>query len=144
MLELWEEKGHISKECPKKRANKGTGKYASSSRNNDDDYSEQLFIMQHMVNAMIADVHASEDVWYVDSGASNHMTSCGEWFREMNDLNAPGYVEIGDDTTHPIAHIGKVPLNMQDGKVKYLVDVLHVPNITKNLVSVGKMIEQGL
>ena len=77
----------MSKECPKKRANKGKGKkqhnnYASSSRNNDDDYSEQLFVMQH--NAMTADVHANEDVWYVDSGASNHMTSHGEWFREMN------------------------------------------------------------
>jgi hypothetical protein len=33
---------------------------------------------------------------------------------------------------------------MQDGKIKYLSDVLHVPNITKNLVSVGQMIEQGL
>ena len=28
--------------------------------------------------------------------------------------------------------------------MKYLADVLHVPNITKNLVSVGQMVEQGL
>lgn len=35
-------------------------------------------------------------------------------------------------------------LEMQDGKVKYLADVLHVPQITKNLVSVGQMVEQGL
>ena len=33
---------------------------------------------------------------------------------------------------------------MHDGKMKYLADVLHVPNITKNLVSVGQMIEHGL
>jgi len=32
---------------------------------------------------------------------------------------------------------------MQNGKMKYLSDVLHVSNITKNLVSVGQMIEQG-
>ncbi|MCO5602687.1 hypothetical protein L7F22_056823 [Adiantum nelumboides] len=32
----------------------------------------------------------------------------------------------------------------KDGNVKYLADVLHVPNITKNLVSVGQMVEQGL
>jgi hypothetical protein len=37
-----------------------------------------------------------------------------------------------------------VPLAMQDGKIKYLFDVLHVPNITKNLVFVGQMIKQGL
>ena len=32
---------------------------------------------------------------------------------------------------------------MTDGKVKYLADVLHVPNITKNWC-VGQMVEQGL
>ncbi len=53
-------------------------------------------------------------------------------------------MEIGDDTTHPITQIGKVPLSMQDGQTKYLKDVLHVPTITKNLVSVGQMVEQGL
>jgi len=42
-------------------------------------------------------------------------------------------VETGDDSVHPIAHVGKVPLSMQDGKMKYLVDV----HITKILVSVG-------
>jgi len=33
---------------------------------------------------------------------------------------------------------------MQDGQTKYLKDVLHVPTITKNLVSVSQMVEQGL
>ena len=58
--------------------------------------------------------------------------------------NPAGYVETGDDSVHPIAHTGNVPLTLQDGNVKYLADVLHVPNITKNLVSVGQMVEQGL
>ena len=33
---------------------------------------------------------------------------------------------------------------MQDGKMKYLLDALHVSNITKNLVSISQMVEQGL
>ena len=45
---------------------------------------------------------------------------------------------------HPIEHVGNVPLSMEDGKEKYMADVLHVPTITKNLVSVGQMVEQGL
>jgi hypothetical protein len=53
-------------------------------------------------------------------------------------------VETDDDTTHPITQIGKVPLSMQDGQTKYLKDVLHVPTITKKLVSVGQTVEQGL
>ncbi|MCO5548010.1 hypothetical protein L7F22_001466 [Adiantum nelumboides] len=54
------------------------------------------------------------------------------------------YVQTSDDTTHPIAHIDDVPLFTRNGKEKYLVDALHMPNITKNLVSVGHMVEQGL
>jgi hypothetical protein len=72
------------------------------------------------------------------------MTSHGEWFRDTKDLKTPWFVETGDDTTHPITQIGKVPLSMQDGQTKYLKDVLHVLTITKNLVSVGQMVEQGL
>ena len=60
-----------------------------------------------------------DNVWYVDSRASNHMRGHGEWFKEMQTLEKPGYVEIGDDTAHAIVHIGNVPLTMQDGKVKY-------------------------
>jgi len=80
----------------------------------------------------------------MDFGASNHMTSHGEWFRNTKDLKTPGFVEIGDDTTHPITQISKVPLSMQDGQTKYLKNVLHVLTITKNLVLIGQMVEQGL
>ena len=50
----------------------------------------------------------SEDVWFVDSGASNHMTSHQEWFRDLREPDRPIYVETGDDTTHPIRHVGNV------------------------------------
>jgi hypothetical protein len=33
---------------------------------------------------------------------------------------------------------------MQDGETKYLKDVFYVPTITKKLVLVGQMVEQGL
>jgi hypothetical protein len=65
------------------------------------------------------------------------MTSHEEWFRDTKDLKTLGFLEIVDDTAHPITQIGKVPLSMQDGQTKYLKDVLHVPTITKNLASVG-------
>ncbi|MCO5599519.1 hypothetical protein L7F22_053625 [Adiantum nelumboides] len=55
-----------------------------------------------------------------------------------------GYVQTRDDTMHPIVHTCDVSLFTRNGKENYLVDVLRVPNITKNLVSVGQMVEQGL
>ncbi len=51
---------------------------------------------------------SDNNVWYVDFGASNHMTSHGEWFRDTKDLKTPRLMKTGDDTTHPITQIGKV------------------------------------
>ncbi len=86
------------------------GNYASTSNEGD----EQVFVMQHMANSMIG-VVSNNNVWYVDSRASNHMTSHGEWFKNTKDLKTPGFVQTDEDTTHPITQIGKVPLSMQDG-----------------------------
>ena len=118
--------------------------YASSSKNSKDN--EILFVVQHhVINFVVENVsNCGDKLLYVDLGALNHMTSHGKWFKEMKQPVKLGYVEIGDDTTHPIAHVGDVPFSMQDGKVKCLTNVLHVPKITKNLVSVGQMVEQGL
>jgi hypothetical protein len=71
-----------------------------------------------MANSMIGGV-LDNNVWYVNFEALNHMTIHGEWFRNTWDLKTPRFVETGDDTTHPITQIGKVPLSMQDGQTKY-------------------------
>jgi len=72
------------------------------------------------------------------------MTSHGEWCRNIRDLKTLGFVETSDDTTHPITQIGKVPLSMQNGQTKYLKNVFYVLTITKKIISVGHMAEQGL
>ena len=82
---------------------------------------------------------ALNNVWFVDSGASMHMTSHEDWFRELRKPDQPGYVETGDDTTHSIQHIANVPFG-NNGDQTYLKNVLHVPTITKNLISVGQII----
>ena len=51
-------------------------------------------------------------MWYVDSGASNHMTGHVEWMQDARKMEKPRFVEIGDDTAHPIVQIGKIPLSM--------------------------------
>ena len=71
------------------------------------------------------------------------MTSHKEWFCELREPERPGYVETGEDTMHLIQHIGNVPFS-EKGNQTYIKNVLHVPTITKNLVSVGQMVEQGM
>ena len=84
-----------------------------------------------------------EDVWFVDSSASNHMTSHQEWFRDLRMPDQHGCIETGDDITHPIRHIDNVPFG-KDGKNNCIKNVLHVPTITKNMFSVSQLVEQGM
>ena len=41
------------------------------------------------------------------------MMSHQEWFRDLRTPDQPGYIETGDDTLHPIRHIGDVPFGKQ-------------------------------
>ena len=42
--------------------------------------------MQHMMSAVTEDA-GTKDVWYVNSGASNHMTYHQNWFNKMKEPN---------------------------------------------------------
>ena len=55
----------------------------------------------------------------------------------------PGVVANGDDTPHSIANVGEVPLSHVGQKGK-LTNVLHVLTITKNLMSVGQIVDSGM
>ena len=44
------------------------------------------------------------------------MTSHGDCFSNVKNLEKLYNIEIGDDIAHPIAQVGKVPLAMQDGR----------------------------
>ena len=101
--------------------------------------------MRHRANSMMASNLAnsastsnSEHAWFVDSGASHHMTSHQEWFRDLRTPDRPDYIETRDDTPHPIRHIGNVPFGKENNQT-CIKNVLHVPTITTNLVSVVMM-----
>ena len=99
--------------------------------------------MRHEANSMKQTIPKSDEVWYVDSGASNHMTSHKEWFSYLEKPMQPGVVATGDDTPHLIANVEEVPLSHVGQKGK-LMNVLHIPIITKNMVSVGQIVDQGM
>ncbi|MCO5572827.1 hypothetical protein L7F22_026586 [Adiantum nelumboides] len=92
-----------------------------------------------------------EEKSFIDDGAiqtrrniSKHALYTGSGRGRGRYAQRDGRGNQGDDTVHPIAHTCDVPLSTRNGKEKCLLDVLHVPNITKNLVSIGQMVEQGL
>ena len=104
---------------------------------------DPALVMKHKANSMTLNTSKPNAVWYVNSGASNHMTSHEEWFSYLEKPESRRVVETGDDTPHTIEHVGEVPLSHVGQKGK-LMNVLHISTITKNLVSVGQIVDQGM
>mgnify|MGYP000025794056 CR=1 FL=1 len=91
---------------------------------------ESAFVMKLKAKEMKKTTSQSHEVWYVNFGASNHMTSHEEWFLYLEKLEQLGVVKTKDDTPHPIEHVGEVPLSHVGQKGK-LMNVLHVPDNSK-------------
>lgn len=81
------------------------------------------------------------DIWYADSGASCHVTSDGRNMGQKANYGGKGKLVVGDGHQISISHVGSSHLPTSDcTKSLILKDVLLVPEIAKNLISVSKLV----
>ena len=79
-------------------------------------------------------------VWYLDNGASNHMTGNNEFFSSLN-LNTKGKVKFGDGSCVDIVEKGVVTFLCKTGEKKTLKDIYYIPDLKHNKLSLGKATE---
>ena len=82
------------------------------------------------------------DVWYLDTGASNHMTSDRSQFFELS-FAVGGTVRFGDSSKVSIEGRGTVLFETRDGEHKALTDVYYIPKLKSNIRSLGQLEERG-
>lgn len=128
-------KGHFKSECRKllaKSANKGPGS------------NHQAFSAE--MKNLTAVGH--EDVWLADSAASKHMTSHKDWFSTFEEIPDKSIsIQIGDNSFVYAAGIGSIAVMASlNGKLEpcTLENTLYVPNLKKNLFSVGAATSKNL
>ncbi|KAL0352509.1 UNVERIFIED_CONTAM: hypothetical protein Scaly_1639600 [Sesamum calycinum] len=80
--------------------------------------------------------------WWIDTGATRHICSDKEMFSTYTPINGRKLF-MGNSATSNIVGIGNVVLKMTSGKELTLIDVLHVPDIRKNLVSGSLLVKSG-
>ncbi|GJR67190.1 hypothetical protein Tco_0013255 [Tanacetum coccineum] len=68
-------------------------------------------------------------------GATVHVCKDRCWFKTYESLNDGSILHIGNESTAMVHEHGCVDLRFSSGKIVLLFNVLHVPNISKNLVS---------
>jgi len=82
-------------------------------------------------------------VWYLDSGASFHMTENKELFNDLEENHLQRHIEMGDDGRYSAIDISIVNFQRDFGSPLTLKDVMYVPGLKKNLVLVAMLEDHG-
>jgi hypothetical protein len=127
--------GHYKSECPKLKNKEEGDKLSSSSVAG---VVEAKSEGPDLVLAVTIFYGGFNDKWVLDSACAFHMSPKRDWFTTYESVNG-GSVLIGNDVTCKIVGIGTIRIRMHDGIVRTLTNVRHIPNLKKNLISLGTL-----
>ncbi|XP_061349454.1 uncharacterized protein LOC133294723 [Gastrolobium bilobum] len=125
--------GHLSYEC--RDAAKVAERSHYTATEEKDDESTMLFTYK-------GEEDSGKDVWYLDTGASNHMCGKKELFTELNE-EVQGEVTFGDLSKIPVKGKGKIMIFTKNGDRKSISDVYYIPSLKIKLLSLGQLLEKG-
>ncbi|GJV70095.1 zinc finger, CCHC-type containing protein [Tanacetum coccineum] len=135
--------GHLKKDCKgEKVGNKANGSGTDGSVDgstnslkgqNMFNKSFQVYYVTYVSGAYF--VQDDDVAWWVDSGETVHVCKDRCWFKTYESLNDGSILHMGNESTALVHGRGCVDLRFSSGKIVSLFNVLHVPNIRKNLVS---------
>uniref|UniRef100_A0A1J3IV73 Copia protein n=1 Tax=Noccaea caerulescens TaxID=107243 RepID=A0A1J3IV73_NOCCA len=83
-----------------------------------------------------------DGIWYLDNGASNHMTGEKGYFSELNE-SIKGMVKFGDGSCVSIGGKGSILFEGKNGEQRLLTDIYYIPMLKSNILSLGQATEYG-
>ena len=137
-----QKKGHWERDCRVKLPNDDQGKSV------EDQHVDSANVADEDDNAFVAANIArvsNSEVWLIDSGASQHLCSNKSWFTELKSIPARD-IFLGDDRAIQAFGIGSVASQVLTGNspvMKQLNNVLYVPKLASNLLSVRQLTNEG-
>ncbi|XP_019451906.1 PREDICTED: uncharacterized protein LOC109354004 [Lupinus angustifolius] len=128
--------GHYSYECPVEKGKQKNLHDKEAFTTHEDPEVEPMTLM---VTNPAEDAHLES--WYLDSGCSNHMTSHKEWLIDF-DSSRRSKVKFADDSTLKVEGAGDVVIMRNNGSKALISDVLFIPGMRYNLLSIGQLVQK--
>lgn len=121
--------GHFQYECPD---------WENGAHYAELDEAEEMLLMAHVElnNAK------REEVWFLDSGCSNHMSGNRQWFTDI-DEHYRQFVKLGNNSKMTVMGRGNIRLHV-NGVTQVITDVYYIPELKNNLLSIGQLQEKGV
>ncbi|KAL8107457.1 hypothetical protein AgCh_024023 [Apium graveolens] len=147
--------GHFASECRKPRRDvRDTSREVNLSKLEEDEPALLFVESENQVEVillneerMLPELKVEDDrkesqIWYLDNGASSHMTGQKGKFKDL-DESVTGLVRFGDGSTVNVKGRGTVSFACKNGEVKLLNDVYFIPSLRNNIISLGQLSEDG-
>ena len=80
---------------------------------------------------------SDDNAWTIDSGASRHMTGESKQLHTLSKEPSSHAVELGDNKSYAIRGLGSTSLKLDNGSKQHLNNILYVPGLKKNLLSIS-------
>ena len=103
---------------------------------------EVVFLNEKNVLPEKYETATEENIWYLDNGASNHMTGDRRYFSTINNT-ITGKVRFGDDSRIDIKGKGTISFVDMNGDPRKMTDVYFIPDLRSNIISLGQATEAG-
>ena len=87
--------------------------------------------------------YAVDTNWYIDSGATDHITSELDKLTVREKYKGTEKIHTANGVGMQIKHIGHALVHTPDNHTLHLKNVLHVPHATKNLISASRLAEDN-
>ncbi|KAI5396647.1 hypothetical protein KIW84_062744 [Lathyrus oleraceus] len=123
--------GHLAKDCRIEKKVEETTNLTLEAEANED----FLLMAQNEINT-------NDNVWYLDSGASNHMCGHKHLFKEMRKIE-DGNVSFGDASKVKVEGKGTIRYLQKHGLMGSIQDVYYVPNLKTNILSLRQLTKKG-
>lgn len=80
--------------------------------------------------------------WYLDLGCSSHMTRRKDWLININ-ISLKHKVKFANDNSLLVEVICDVLIRRKNGKKLVISNVLYIPDMKSNMLSIGQLIERN-
>ena len=96
-----------------------------------------------MISALTCTITHGNDTWLVDNSASKHMTGYKYYLSTLIERESHQKVKLGDDYQYLIKGVGEASYKFESRKLLKMKDVLYVPSLKKNLLSISGLKKKG-
>ena len=127
---------HYETNCPQKKKNNHAAGSAVGEA-----LASQFELDFSLIAGLVSSVMGS--VWFLDSGASFHMTGDRDFFSDLEEKDLGVHIDMGDDGRYSATGIGTISFERESGKPFLLKEVMHVPGLKNNLISLVTLEDKG-